>query len=305
MQGGKTVYNRQLDTFLKVAELGSFGKAAEALFISVPAVIQQINLLEERCGLRLFDRSNHGAKLTAGGRSLREDAARIIQLSAEALQKAQRIAASAETTVRIATALLFKCRLLPTIWAEISGKFPELKIEILPMAEHQTREDSLAALSRRYDLWEGIYANKAWDGRCRFLELMRTPFCCAVARHHPLAGEKRLTLERLAGECLVMPVEGLSDEMDGFRAEVQRRHEKIRIIDSTYYGVDTFTLCEVNPYVLLTQAVYADIHPNLVTIPLDVPYAMPYGLIYANEATAATEKFIRAAQEICRNRVFR
>ena len=43
------MYNHQLDTFLKVAELGSFNKAAEALFISAPAIIQQINLLEESC----------------------------------------------------------------------------------------------------------------------------------------------------------------------------------------------------------------------------------------------------------------
>ena len=38
------MYNHQLDTFLKVAELGSFGKAAEALYISVPAAIQQVRV---------------------------------------------------------------------------------------------------------------------------------------------------------------------------------------------------------------------------------------------------------------------
>ena len=40
------------------------GGAAEALFISPPAVIQQINLLEGECGVRLFERSNHGVRLT-------------------------------------------------------------------------------------------------------------------------------------------------------------------------------------------------------------------------------------------------
>ena len=75
------MYNHQLDTFLKVAELGSFGKAAEALYISVPAAIQQVNLLEERCGLKVFLRSNHGVRLTPAGRSLLEDAKTIIRLS--------------------------------------------------------------------------------------------------------------------------------------------------------------------------------------------------------------------------------
>ncbi len=66
------MYNHQLDTFIRTAELGSFGKASEALFISSTAVIQQINLLENLCGFRLFVRSNHGVKLTPAGRSLCE-----------------------------------------------------------------------------------------------------------------------------------------------------------------------------------------------------------------------------------------
>lgn len=294
------MYNHQLDTFLKVAEFGSFGKAAEALYISVPAAIQQVNLLEERCGLKVFFRSNHGVRLTPAGRSLLEDAKTIIRLSNEAINKAKRLAESAETTVRIATALLFKCRLLPTIWTEISTQFPELKIEILPMGDRQRQEDSFSALGQQYDLWEGIYADKSWAGHCQFLELARTPICCAVSKAHRLAGAKKLSLRDLNGEYLVMPIEGLSHEMDALREEIHRNHPTLQIVDSTYYGVDTFTLCEVNPYVLLTQAVYADIHTNLVTIPLDVPYTMPYGLIYANEPTLATEKFIQTAATIAK-----
>ena len=44
------MYNHQLDTFIVVADSGSFNKAAEALFISPPAVIKQINLLEDSLG---------------------------------------------------------------------------------------------------------------------------------------------------------------------------------------------------------------------------------------------------------------
>ena len=44
------MYNPQLETFLAVVESGSFNKAAERLYISPPAVIKQINLLEKRPG---------------------------------------------------------------------------------------------------------------------------------------------------------------------------------------------------------------------------------------------------------------
>lgn len=49
------MYNKHLETFIKVADLGSFSRAAETLYISSTAVIKQINLLEQELGLQLFD----------------------------------------------------------------------------------------------------------------------------------------------------------------------------------------------------------------------------------------------------------
>ena len=45
------MYNPQLDAFIKASDLGSFSKAAEAMYISTPAIIQQINLLESSYAL--------------------------------------------------------------------------------------------------------------------------------------------------------------------------------------------------------------------------------------------------------------
>ena len=95
-----------------------------------------------------------------------------------------------------------------------------------------------------------------------------------------------------------MPVKGVSEELDTFREEIIRNHPSTKIIDSDYYGVDTFALCEMNSYVLITQPVYEDIHPNLVTVPLQTLYSMPYGLVYAKEPTAATLKFIHAVGKL-------
>lgn len=296
------MYNHQLDAFLKVADLGSFTKAAEAMFISSPAIIQQINLLEVRCGFTLFIRSNHGVKLTPAGKSLYEDAKTLIRFSEDALNKARLLAQSSETTVRVGTSLLYKCRLLPEIWARISEQCPELKIEILPMTEYQNRGESFSALGVQYDLLEGIYGSSGWKGICQFLELSRTPICCAVSKNHRLAGIKKLTMQDLNGEYIVMPIDGVSEEIDAFRKEVKEHYPTIQIVDSSYYGVDTFTLCEVNQYVLITQPVYSDIHTNLVSIPLETEHSLPYGLIYANDPTVATKKFIESVKKIMKIR---
>ncbi|MDE6852898.1 MAG: LysR family transcriptional regulator, partial [Lachnospiraceae bacterium] len=193
------MYNHQLDTFLKIADLGSFSKAAGEMYISTTAVIQQINLLEERCGFPLFFRSNHGVKLTPAGKSLYEDAETLIRLSEDALSRARLLAESSEYTVRIGTSLLYKCRLLPELWAVICEKHPELKMEVLPMAEYQNRGNSLSMLGIKYDLFEGIYATTGWKGLCRFLELDRTSICCAVSKKHRFAEKKSLRMQDLNG----------------------------------------------------------------------------------------------------------
>ena len=54
------MYNPQLETFLRVADAGSFSKAAEELFITPPAVIKQITSLEASLDIRLFHSSHRG-----------------------------------------------------------------------------------------------------------------------------------------------------------------------------------------------------------------------------------------------------
>ena len=292
------MYNHQLDAFVKVTELGSFNKAAEAMFISSTAVIQQVNLLEASCGFALFARSHRGVKLTAAGTSFFEDAKTIIRLSEDALNEARQLADAAETTVRVGTALLFKCRMIPDIWAKVSERCPELKIELISMKEKLGGEASIAESGLNYDMKEGVFCTISQKGRCGFLELMRTPVCCAVSKNHRLAGFQHLTLDDLNGEYLVMPIPNVSQELDDFRAEVKRRYPTVQIIDSDYYGVDTFTMCELNPYVLITQPVYSDIHTNLVSIPLETDYTLPYGLVYSLNPSPAVKKFIQAAEKI-------
>ena len=64
------MYNPQLETFLHVADAGSFNKAAAERYITPTAVIKQINLLENTLGIQLFQRSHRGLTLTPAGRSL-------------------------------------------------------------------------------------------------------------------------------------------------------------------------------------------------------------------------------------------
>ncbi len=74
---------RNLITFIRVAELGSFTKAAEQLDYSQSTVSFQIKQLEEELGCLLFDRINHTITLTERGRELVSYAHRICTLTDE------------------------------------------------------------------------------------------------------------------------------------------------------------------------------------------------------------------------------
>lgn len=286
------MYNPQLDTFIKVADAGSFLKAAEQLYISSPAVIQQINLLEGRCGVKLFERTHRGVTLTLAGKSFYRDAKEIIQKCDDAIAGAREAAGISNNTIRIGTAVLFKCRELLKLRTEAEKRLPELSFDIPPMSGTIGKENDFSGLGKEYDLLEGIYCTICWKGLCSFLELYRTPIWCAVTPNHPLAKMKKLTMQDLNGEYLVVPKTGASFEMDAFRQEILEKHPTIHIVDSSGYGLDTFTLCEMNAYVLTTHPVYADIHPSLVTIPLESNHDLPYGIMYANHPTPVVKKFL-------------
>mgnify|MGYP000411741255 CR=1 FL=1 len=83
------LFNSQLETFVVVADEGSFSKAAEKLFISTTAVIKQINTLEEDTNIQLFQRSFKGVSLTEAGKSFYSDAKYIIKYLEDSVNRAK------------------------------------------------------------------------------------------------------------------------------------------------------------------------------------------------------------------------
>ena len=111
------MYNLQLETFIVVADLGSFNKAAEALYITPPAVTKQINLLEKDLGLRLFIRTHRGLTLTEAGKSLYKDAKYIIQYCKESVERAKKAMQEKDNVIRIGTSPMTPAAPLVQIWS--------------------------------------------------------------------------------------------------------------------------------------------------------------------------------------------
>ena len=105
---------RNLTTFVHVAELGNFSRAAERLGYSQPTISVQIRQLEQELGFRLFDRIGHAVRLTDKGRETLAYAQQVCLLCQQMIEE-NSDDEERETLIRVATSdslsasLLFEC----------------------------------------------------------------------------------------------------------------------------------------------------------------------------------------------------
>lgn len=294
------MYNPQLDTFLCVAEAGSFNKAAEQLYISPPAVIKQISLLEETLGVQLFVRTHRGLTLTKAGQSLLQDAKYIIQYCKDAVTRAKNAMQESESIIRIGTSPMTPAQVLVDLWPEVQPLCPNVKFQLIPFDNTpENAREILANLGQNIDVVAGIFDETMLKlRRCAGLELTREPICCAVSVHHRLAQKERLRVEDLHGEKLMLMRRDWSHYVDLLRDDIWKNHPEIEIVDFDFYDVGAFNQCENNNCVLMAVENWRYVHPLLKILPVDWGYTIPFGLLHAPHPSPTVARFLQAVQTV-------
>lgn len=297
---GESMYNPQLETFLCVAESGSFNKAAEKLYISPPAVIKQINLLEESLNLQLFVRTHRGLKLTEAGKSLCQDAKYIIQYCKDSVTRARNAMQQTEQVIRIGTSPMTPAQVLVDLWPKVQKYCPNIKFQLIPFDNTpENAREILGNLGTNIDVVAGLFDETMLALRkCSGLELSREPICCAVSIHHPLARKDSLTVQDLYGQNLMLMHRDWSHYVDLMRDDLWKNHPQIHIVDFDFYDVSVFNRCENNGDVLMTIDRWKYIHPLLKTLPVDWGYTMPYRLLHALKPSAHVQQFLDAVGQV-------
>lgn len=291
------MYNPMLDTFLAAADCGSFTKAAERLYISPTAVMKQINALENHLDIKLMERTPSGIRLTAAGAVIYKDAKFMIDYSKKSLASARAALHTEDTTFCIGTSLLNPARPFMDLWYRVNASFPEYKLHLVSFEDnHEGILSEIEQLGKKFDFLIGVCDSKAWLSRCRFLALGKYKKMIAVSDKHRLAGKTRIDIEDLYGETLMMVERGDSGVNDFLRNDLEKHHPQIRIEDTPrFYDLSVFNRCAETGNVLLTIECWQDVHPGLVSIPVNWDYSIPYGLLYSLEAP---EDVIRFAETV-------
>lgn len=292
------MYNPQLETFLCVAEAGSFNKAAERLYISPPAVIKQINLLEESLDLQLFVRTHRGLILTEAGKSLYQDTKYIIQYCRDSVTRAKNAMQKSENVIRIGTSPMTPAQVLVDLWPKLQEYCPDTKFRLVPFDNTpENAREILANLGQNIDVVAGIFDETMLELRqCAGLELSKEPICCAVSIHHRLAQKESLTISDLYGENLMLMRRNWSHHVDLLRDDIWKNHPQIHIVDFDFYDVAAFNQCENNNCVLMAVENWRYVHPLLKILRVDWDYTIPFGLLHAPQPSAVVKQFLKAVQ---------
>lgn len=293
------VYNPQLETFLRVADAGSFNKAASERFITPTAVIKQINLLEESLGVKLFERTHRGLVLTDAGKSMYQDAKYIIQYCKDSVARAKSTVKT-EEVIRIGTSPITPSSVLMELWPKVRKQYPNMKFQLVPFENTpENAREILKNLGQNIDVVAGIFDETLLEVRqCAGIELRKEPICCAVSLEHPLAEKKILTLQDLEGENLLLMHRGWSYHVDELRDDLKENYSLIHIVDFDFYNMEIFNRCENSNDILMAFSGWSNVHPLLKIIPVEWDYKIPYGLLHSHQPSEEVQKFLDAIQSI-------
>lgn len=293
------MYNPQIETFIAVAENGSFSKAAEAFFISSTAVMKQINALEERLDMALFIRTNHGLQLTEAGKSLLQDAKYMVDYSARAIEKAKDIDNKEKRqSIRIGTSIMTPAKFLLDVWSEFQKLDPHLKIELIPFDNNPVNSvEILRNLGKHIDIVGGLYdENFIKERGCRAAHLYDKPLRFAIPVTHTLNGKDEIGIEDLRNRRVMLIRKGWNRYIDELRDDLIA-HD-VEIEDFSMFNIAAFNQAAKDNLPIITVEGWEDVHPLLKIVRADWKYTVPFGILYSPTPSKQVRSFIEALQKI-------
>ena len=190
---------RQLRAFVELASHLHFGRAAQALHLTQPALSQRIQYLERELQVRLLLRTSRTVRLTPAGEVLLPHAKRMVEQETRALDAVRAHLSGVAGRLRIAYYTAGDPMLPTHIVAEFRERFPRVSIELshgYSVANaHQLRTAEIDVAFVRMPMQE--------TEDIRLIVVGEEPYVVALPTHHRLAHRRRVKLRELGDESWV------------------------------------------------------------------------------------------------------
>lgn len=194
---------RLLKTFVTAANLLSFTKTADELGYAQSTVTNQIQALEKELGVLLFERLGKQIKLTKNGEQLNVYALQILKLSDEAKNLLSSSLAPKGSLI-IGTAESLCLHRLPKVFSDLRSRYPGIQLQL----RFDTGSD-YRALLRKNSIDIAFFLDVPCQDEDMVTHILfEEPMAVIAAPFHPLAKRQQVYPLDLAGESLVLTVEG-------------------------------------------------------------------------------------------------
>ncbi len=283
--------DEQIKIFIQVTNLGSFSKAEKESFISKQAMLKQINSLENEIGFSLFVRKKSGVELTNQGKIFYEGIQKISNEKKELLEKCQ--ALSKKQVIRVGNGehqviLNPVNQLFSTLYPEI-----ELKRVAHPNHSGEWRVDhDIQDIAETFDL----AANAVHE--TKYIPLVKYPYMVAMDQNHPLAKQKKVSLENIAEyELHLYPIMIRDSYLKKLRTVYRDCKGNLVEREDVDNQVEVAFGCIGTKQLLLTANPFIYSIEGIVAIPLDTGWKREYGIVYKEPVSLSLQKYIDLAKK--------
>lgn len=254
---------RLVGYFTVVAEHANFGRAAAVLHVAQPSLSRQIQRLEEHLGVRLFDRTPQGSRLTQAGRAFLPQAQALLHAAHHAELTARDAATPREFTIGYVEDLVITHAV-----RQLRHRHPTTHIR----TRHLEWNDAHALTDRRVDALVARAPLPFPTDRLSLIELWAEPRVLVVPTDHRLAGKESVTVDDLSEEVFPQCPNAVPQWSDFARLEPRQDGVPARSAPIDYESFeDKLDLVAEQRTVLILAAGdrRPQLRPELTTVPIE------------------------------------
>lgn len=179
---------RQIENILKIAQEENITRAAEKLYISQPALNQQLLNLEKELGTKLFYRSRNNWKLTEAGEIYIEAGKKLLDIKKDAYARISDLAQTKREQLAVGVTPGTGGRMMAWVFKKFHRAYPEIRIHVFQSGSRQIQKDIVSGT-----LDVGIRTvGESWSSKEVAEELRSAELVLVMSKDNPMRKESYL-----------------------------------------------------------------------------------------------------------------
>lgn len=287
--------DKQLLSFVKIKECGSFSKAEAVLFLSKQALKKQIDVLEEELGFKLIERTYSGIVPTPAGEMFYQGIKKILADTDALTQRCKGVAFNNQT-LRISNPSHSRL-VLEKAFDEFARQFPSVSLHIMVQKSENLVDDILNDYT---DLAECVYHERYMAPGIGCTKIFSTHYHCLTASSHPLTQMPSVAIKNLTGMDVYV-----SKNDSQLLSELRERGKKVNIhyLSEGTQIHEILNLC-YNNGVFISKASYLTSLSPLISIPMQTKFRPVVSLLHRENPSPIVQEFIKVAQSLYQDETF-